>query len=240
MEILRILSRMTSNDAYDALDLLQQDHATLAELFDRFESLDAWEDKQALVSRIIRVLTVHSRIEEELFYPALRQAIADQTAMEEADVEHAMLRPLMADLNRAAADAPHFDAKVRSLARLVEHHVEEEEGQMFQAARASNLNLVAIGGQLDAYRAALESRYELDTDGTELEAFLSAPTVVGFATPGSTAHEPRRPPGRNDATSTVKANGKRGRRTRSIPISARRRARRSNRPGAEASEGEST
>jgi hemerythrin superfamily protein len=169
MEILRILSRRASSDEYDALDLLRQDHAVVAELFDRYEDLGDREgkDRRDLLSRIIRALTVHARVEEELFYPALRHAIGDQAVMEQADVEHAMIRSLMADLHRTDVDASHFGAKVRSLAHLVQHHVEKEEAQMFQDARDSTLNLVAIGGQLDAYRAALESRYELDTDGRE-------------------------------------------------------------------------
>lgn len=192
MEILRILSRMTSRGDSDALDLLEQDHAAITELFDSYETLDDQDAKHALVSRIIRAMTVHSRIEEELFYPALRQGIGDQPVMDEADVEHALIRGLMADLNRTDIHASHFDAKVRSLAQLFEHHVEEEEGQMFQDARVSNLNLVSIRGQLDAYRAALESRYELDTDGEELEAFLSAPSVVRRSAAVSRSDRPRR------------------------------------------------
>jgi hemerythrin superfamily protein len=241
MEILRILSRMANSDDYDALDLLREDHTAVAEEFDRYEDLDDddHEGKQALVSRIIRMLTVHVRIEEELFYPALRHAVGAQTVMDEADVAHAMIRQLMADLNRTTADASHFDAKVRNLAQLVEHHVQEEEGQMFQEARASSLNLVAIGGQLDAYRAALESRYELDTAGEELAAFLSARTVVATAAPVSASHKPRRS-GRSDATSGPEGNGRRRRRSNGISTSGRRRARRPSRPEAEASEGEST
>jgi hemerythrin superfamily protein len=242
MEILRILSRMAKSDDHDALDVLRQDHAAVAGLFDRYEGLDDndHEGKQALVLRVIRMLTVHGRIEEELFYPALRQAIGEQIVMEEAHLAHAMIRQLMADLYRPAADASHFDAKVRSLAQLVEHHVREEEGQMFQEARDSSLNLVAIGGQLDAYRAALESRYELDTDGEELAAFLSAPTVMGTAAPVSTyQYQPRRT-SRSDETSAAEGNGKPGRRSKGISTSGRRRARRSTRPEAEASEGEST
>jgi hemerythrin superfamily protein len=239
MEMLRIPSGMASSDDCDALDLLNQDHAAIAELFDLYESLHQREEKQALVSRIIRVLTVHARIEQELFYPALHRAIGDDTEMEDADVEHAMIRKLMADLNRSNADASRFDAKMRNLAHLVEQHVEEEERQTFQQARASNLNLLAIGGQLDAYRAALESRYELDTDGKELEAFLSAPTVLGPTTAASASHKVRRP-AKDGAGSAPNRKDKPRHRIKGVLASRRRRARRSSRPEAEASEGEST
>jgi uncharacterized membrane protein len=80
MEILRILSRMASSEDYDALDLLRQDHVAVAELFDRYEDLEDndHQGKQALVSRVIRMLTVHCRIEEELFDPGLRRAPASK------------------------------------------------------------------------------------------------------------------------------------------------------------------
>jgi hemerythrin superfamily protein len=239
MQILKLWSRMTSSDAdYDAVDLLKQDHAVVAELFDRYERLDDLEEKQALISRIVRSLTVHARIEEELFYPALRRASGDPKVMDDADVEHAIVRMIVVDLSRTSADTAHFDAKVRTLAHLVAHHVAEEEAQMFQDARDSDLNLVAMGGQLDAYRAALESRYELDRDGKELEAFLSAPTVVKLAAaPASGSRKPR-PKRRSEATSVPGVNGRPRRRIKGISTSQQRRTRKSGRPAAEASEGE--
>lgn len=102
---------------------------------------------------------------------------------------------------------------------------------MFREARGSNLNLVAIGGQLDAYRAALESRYELDTDGEELDAFLSAPTIMGpAAKPAAAQHKTRRS-ARGDVTTASRRNGKPVRKGKSAPTSARSRSRRSSRPG---------
>lgn len=237
MEMLRILKPKTSSDHdYDALDLLDQDHAAIAKLFDCYGRLEDRDEKKALLSRIIRVLTVHLRIEEGLFYPALRKATGNQTVGDEADVQHATIRTLMADLNQTSADAAHLDARVRSLAHLVEHHVEEVEGQIFQEARASNLNLVAIGGQLDAYRAALESRYELDTDGQELEAYLSTPSVAA-------PHQQTSPEARHAARSAASASlrsRKASRNSKSASASERRRTRRSGGPEPEASKGEST
>jgi hemerythrin superfamily protein len=194
MDIRKLMSRVTSSGSDDAVDLLSQDHTLVIDLFRRYECLDHPQLKQALLSRIIRVLAVHLRIEEELFYPALREAIGDRLVMEEADVEHALIRKLMADLYRSGPNTSHFEAKVRSLAYLVEYHVEEEESQMLPEARASNLNLFELRRQLDAYRAALESRYDLDADGTELAAYLCAPTVLGGSTTTSTPRSVHRPP----------------------------------------------
>jgi hemerythrin superfamily protein len=178
MEVARILTRMTGS-GQAALDLLRRDHAAFSELFDSYGSLEGQDEKEALVNHIIRGLTVHARIEEEIFYPALRRVIGEHEAMDLADVQHALIRRLMADLNDSGADAPHFDAKVRALGELVTRHAHEEEAAIFDLARDSDLDLSALGGQLQAYRSALESRYELDTDGRELASFLSAETVVG-------------------------------------------------------------
>jgi hemerythrin superfamily protein len=135
MEMLTILNRRTRNDGYDALDLLKQDHAAAAELFDHYDSMGDAEQKRDLVSQIIRMLTVHMRIEEALFYPTLRKAVGNGATLQEAEVGHATLKKLMADLNRSDADASHFDAKVKRLAHLVDHHAHEQEAQIFQEAR---------------------------------------------------------------------------------------------------------
>jgi hypothetical protein len=191
MEMQRILARITRAGDHAALDLLKRDHAAVAELFDAYVELESDEDKETLVARIILELVIHARIEQELFYPSLRRAIGNEGVMDEADVEHALVRQLMADLNGMRADASHYDAKVKALSDLVKHHVGEEEGLMFEEARDSALNLSAIGGQLEAYKAALQSRYELDADGVELAAYLSAPTLLNDAGASDSEHKPR-------------------------------------------------
>jgi hemerythrin superfamily protein len=178
MELRRILARMTAGDEHDALKGVRDDHTAVIALFDSYEDLIDVADRQMLVARILMELTIHARIEEELFYPTLRQAGADAGVMDQADVEHAMARALMRDLHGARAGASHYDAKVAVLAALVKHHIREEEEHMFELARHPDLDLSALGGQLDAYRAALRSRYELDVNGEELGSYLSARTVV--------------------------------------------------------------
>jgi hypothetical protein len=151
----------------------------MTELFESYPNLTDSGDKETLVARIIVELVVHARIEEGLFYPALRRANADATRVDEALVEHDVAKSLMRDLHGAKADAPCYDAKLSVLAALVTHHVEEEEAWIFEAARESDLDLSALGGQMDAYRAALRMRYALDTGGEEITDYLSIGAVVG-------------------------------------------------------------
>jgi len=178
MELRRMLARMTAADDPDVLKGLRDDHTAVIALFDSYESLVDVADRQMLVARILMELAIHARIEEELFYPALRQVGGDAGVMDQADVEHALARALMRDLHDAKAGASHYDAKVAVLAAVLKHHVREEEGHTFELARQTDLDLSELAGQADAYRAALRSRYELDADGTELRSYLSARTVV--------------------------------------------------------------
>ena len=189
MEIARLLSSPAVND--DALDVLLQDHAAIMELFYRYERASDEREKRSLVCRIIRLLTVHMRIEEDLFYPALAEALANRAAIDESYVAHVAIRKSMTSVNEAVASvqSSNFDAQVNGLALLVDHHIALKEGRIFDQARASGLDLVAIGRQLHAYRTALQYRYDLDNDGTELEAYLAAPALVGKARPVASRSE---------------------------------------------------
>jgi hemerythrin superfamily protein len=172
---------MMAGQDHDVLKLLKRDHAAVIELLESYPDLTDPGDKALLVARIIVELTIHARIEEALFYPALRRARVDAALMDEAHVEHEMAKTLMRDLHGASADAPHYDAKVGVLADLIKRHIQGEEEQVFEEARLSDLDLSALGGQMDAYRAALRSRYELDTSGEDLAAYLAAGPVEDAA-----------------------------------------------------------
>jgi hemerythrin-like domain-containing protein len=143
-----------------ALELLRADHQRVRDLFQEFDSLrgvdDEDERKAILVDEICYELTVHTMLEEEIFYPVLRSAIDNDELMDEADVEHAGARELISQLEVMYPGDDHFDATVSVLAEEVAHHIDKEEGAMFDAARRAGIDLATLGEQLAARRAQLE------------------------------------------------------------------------------------
>ena len=143
----------------DILSLLATDHAEVRAAFDEYEDMgddeDPSPDRQALAQRICRMLTVHATIEEELFYPAARAAGVDPDLLDEADVEHASAKTLIAEIEAAGSDGRLFDAKVKVLGEYVRHHVEEEEGELFDECRRTKMDLYGIVMPMATRRAEL-------------------------------------------------------------------------------------
>ena len=134
----------------DAIELLTEDHRTVDQLFEDYESMkdegsDA--DKEMLVAQICSELEVHATIEEEIFYPAARGAIDEEDAdmLDEAEVEHEHIKMLVEELKTMAAAEELYDAKVKVLSEYVKHHVEEEEGEIFPSIRDADLDVDALG-----------------------------------------------------------------------------------------------
>jgi hemerythrin superfamily protein len=146
--------------AIDALDVLKADHDKVKSLFREFESLkgndDEDERKSELVDEICYELTVHSMIEEEIFYPVIRSAIDDDDMMDEADVEHAGARELISQLEVMYPGDDHFDATVTVLGEEIAHHIDKEESDMFEAARSAGIDLEDLGEQLSARKEELD------------------------------------------------------------------------------------
>lgn len=145
----------------DAIKLLKADHKEVKGLFDDYEKLvkaDAEaEEKQALAQQICTMLTVHATVEEELFYPAAREALPQhEDLLDEADVEHACAKELIAQIEAASPDEPLYDAKVKVLGEYVQHHVDEEEGELFPKVKKAGLDLEALGEALAARKQALQ------------------------------------------------------------------------------------
>jgi hemerythrin superfamily protein len=140
----------------DALNLLKQDHRDVSELFDAFEKDDA--DKSEIASHVCRMLTVHAMIEEEIFYPAAREALGDTEGddlLDEAEVEHASAKDLIAQIEEEGQDGDMFEAKVKVLGEYVRHHVKEEESELFPLVKKADIDLDAIGSELDKRKTEL-------------------------------------------------------------------------------------
>jgi hemerythrin superfamily protein len=138
----------------DAIDLLKQDHERVEKSFKDFEKMDR-QDAEAcrrLVGRVCEDLTVHTALEEEIFYPAVREAIDDEDLMNEAAVEHETARMLIEQLENMGPDDPNYFATFTVLGEYVRHHIKEEQSEMFPAARKAGLDLQAIGERMRARR----------------------------------------------------------------------------------------
>jgi hemerythrin superfamily protein len=167
----------TRSGSGGALDVLQKDHKQVDALFKRFDRLEdgSPEEKEQLVREICSMLTVHAQIEEEIFYPTLRDALEDDdeamSLLDEADVEHSSLKSLVEQLEEAGAEEDLFDARVTVLKEYVKHHVAEEEGELFpKAKKAKELDLGALGARLSARKAELEQELgRMDEDGTDAD-----------------------------------------------------------------------
>jgi hemerythrin superfamily protein len=153
----------------DACDLLDADHRTLKKMFKEYEELtgsrarSAAQKKLDLAHRICQELTVHTQVEEEIFYPALRAAIKDTELLDEAEVEHQALRSLVAQIRRASEVDDMFDAKVKVLGEYMDHHVKEERSEIFARARSTRkLDLVAMREQLEQRKEELLAEFMPD------------------------------------------------------------------------------
>ncbi|HYI64641.1 MAG TPA: hemerythrin domain-containing protein [Allosphingosinicella sp.] len=148
---------VAETQARDGLQLLAADHRKVEELFAQFEKASGTSAKEKLVRQICMELKVHAQIEEEIYYPAVRGKIEDAD-LDEAYVEHDSAKLLINELEAAAPDESYYDAKVKVLSELIEHHVEEEEkirDNLFQQTRAADVDLVALGARLAARKSEL-------------------------------------------------------------------------------------
>ena len=134
----------------DAIALLKADHKQVKTWFERFEKSRSDNVKQQLATEICRALTVHTEIEEEMFYPAFFAATKDKDMHHEAVIEHDGAKKLIADIRKSSPADDYFDSKVHVLSEMIKHHVKEEEqpNGMFAEARRSKMDLRALGAQM--------------------------------------------------------------------------------------------
>jgi hypothetical protein len=152
----------TTRAPADACSLLDADHRNVKKLFKEFEPLAESKAKSApakrreLANQICLELTVHAQIEEEIFYPALRQVIKEEDLLDEAEVEHASAKDLIAQIQEGDETDPKWCAKVIVLGEYIDHHVKEERNEIFVKARAAKkLDLVTMRDQLQARKEEL-------------------------------------------------------------------------------------
>jgi len=162
----RIGNLIGRNLTMNAVKLLKADHQEVAALFEKFESTGD-EEQGDIAEQICQLLTVHAQIEEELLYPAAREALQKDGAdlVDEATVEHASVKDLVSQIESADPSEDLFDAKVKVLGEYVAHHVKEEEGELFPKLQKTDLDLEALGTELAERKAELMSA--VVDDGTD-------------------------------------------------------------------------
>jgi len=168
-----------------AIEMLEADHRKVEMLFDQYEDEkeDMGEDgKRELAQRICMELKVHTRIEEEIFYPWVRENVDETELVEEATVEHQSAKDLIAQLEGASEIDETFDAKVKVLGEYVKHHVQEEENEMFPQVQSQQEELDELGQEMTARKVEL-----MEEMGMEDEAAMAG----GRSRPGQGAQQQR-------------------------------------------------
>jgi len=151
---------MASTKSQDAIALLKEDHRAVEKLFSGFESAKGDGRKQTLARRICLELTVHTMIEEEIFYPACDGKI-DEDLLKEAYVEHDAAKLLIAEIEAGEGKGDDFfDAKVQVLGEEITHHVREEEKELFPQVRKADIDLDALGERLAMRKAELMREFK--------------------------------------------------------------------------------
>ncbi|WP_298193211.1 hemerythrin domain-containing protein [Novosphingobium sp.] len=164
----------------DAVTMLKAEHRAVEDLFEAFEVAKTKPKQKTLAMQICAELIIHATIEEEIFYPALRGKIDDDT-LDEAYVEHDGAKLMISQLMAGQPDEAFFAAKVTVLSEEIKHHVKEEEMSregMFAQAAAADVDLVALAEQMAARRAELEAMIKAQGLPTPVSRTLSPPELT--------------------------------------------------------------
>ncbi len=152
----------------DAIELLKADHRKVEKLFKDYDKLveddGSYNEKEALAATICAELSVHAQVEEEIFYPAARDILDEEDLIDEAVVEHASAKDLIAQLADMSPDDDLYDAKVKVLGELIEHHVEEEEDEMFPKLKKAKLDTASLGPQMAERKLQLVDELGIGAD----------------------------------------------------------------------------
>jgi hemerythrin superfamily protein len=159
--------KASSSSKPDAIKMLKEDHARVKALFDRFEKSNG-SSKERIARTICDELKVHAQLEEDLFYPAAREAIDDDDLLNEAEVEHGSAKDLIAQIEDSSPSDERFDALVKVLSEYIKHHVKEEEGELFKEVKRSELDTAALGEQMEEHKRELAAR--IKSNGAEHRA----------------------------------------------------------------------
>lgn len=173
-------SSSSKKSAPNAIELLEQDHKKVQKIFKQVEKMDGDEEALgALVAEAIAELKVHTQIEEEVFYPAAREVLGDDEESEdllnEANVEHESAKTLIEKLEGMDASDPYYRATFTVLGEYVNHHIQEEESEMFPKAKKAKMDLEGLAEELLEAKQRARAELGLESPGEEEAVAADAP-----------------------------------------------------------------
>jgi len=156
------MPKSKAKTAAGAIEMLKEDHEKVKKAFKEFEKMERedTEAMQQLVQTTCEDLKVHTTLEEEIFYPAAREAMDDEDIMNEAQVEHETAKMLIEQLENMGPDDPNYHATFTVLGEYVLHHVKEEEGEMFPQVKKTDLDLDELGSRMKQRKEELMGEME--------------------------------------------------------------------------------
>ncbi len=154
-----------SAQAGDAATLLVEDHRKVRKIFDEFKKLKSGDvEKENLVRMARTELKIHAMLEEEIFYPAVREKLDETGLIDEAQVEHAVAKQLIGELEEMTPDEELYDAKFTVLGEYVKHHVAEEEKKIFPQAKKAKVDMQALGEEIRQRKEELQQQTEVSSE----------------------------------------------------------------------------
>ena len=151
----KLAMKTAAPSSQDATAMLKADHKKVSGLFDEFEKSRSPRRKKEIVAKICMELTIHTQLEEEIFYPAVKAALKDHELVPEATVEHDAVKDLISQVQNVEPNGEMYDAKVKVMGEFVKHHVKEEHNEIFPKAKKTKLDMVALGLRMADRKAEL-------------------------------------------------------------------------------------
>ena len=164
------MSKTQSKTSTNAIASLKADHEKVKALFVQFEKTKDGDKKLTIVGEALEELSIHAILEEELFYPAVREELDDEEVMNEADEEHHVAKILIAELAEMDGSESHYEAKFAVLAENVRHHIKEEEQEMLPKAQKTEIDFDTLGEEMHARKEELLSEGVPETDEADMVA----------------------------------------------------------------------
>ena len=165
--------KSNAKNEVDAITLLTEDHKAVQKQFKEFEKLKEAggddEEKGSIVKQVCTALTIHAQIEEEIFYPAVREAIGDDDLMDEATVEHMGAKDTIAQLEEMEPGDELYDARFIVLGEYVAHHIKEEQDEMFPKVKKAKVDTAALGAELLQRKQELQAQMGVEDEEQALQ-----------------------------------------------------------------------